>query len=486
MTTTEQSNQPDPDEQRRRWAMEEHIKGLRQLGVDEALIAPLEVQLQESAPTLHDYLPTVLAAARPGSLKTYKGYWKQLDEGTPWMCACACPACLAVVGTFIDRAPAPCPCETGACACTQESMLGGRTSCDQRFFGLGQLAMARITPAQLEEAKRWARIKARRIQMHKNVKRAENDRAQRSVDGGLAEEHAIRLAWRLAANDPATRVLRDMDKLIKLPARVERPARHRSAGELEEVWDVVWNGGDDPDLDITLVWFHLEGGARRAGAVNLRCGDLDFRKQSIVLSEKNDSVLPQPVSEALLRSLVGIALARGNVVAGAPDGVDPGDVTVDMVYSGLATLRPDAPVLYYQNHRKVTVRQPLVDEVGTPVLDVTGKPRYRNVDVAGPDGEPQYAPCPLTRRRYNTLFDRIQEALPWADHAGLRSHDLRTTGSVFVERATSYATARAWLRHRAGNPTDTYVKANFSEAAAAVALLTGAPHPAAESGGIEE
>lgn len=72
--------------------------------------------------------------------------------------------------------------------------------------------------------------------------------------------------------------------LTKNPAReVDKPRRRASRRALDdtglaEAIDAVRTTSQDPDLNLLLVRFHLESGARREGALNLRIGDLDSRR----------------------------------------------------------------------------------------------------------------------------------------------------------------------------------------------------------------
>lgn len=61
-------------------------------------------------------------------------------------------------------------------------------------------------------------------------------------------------------------------------------------------------------------------------------------------------------------------------------------------------------------------------------------------------------------------------------------HWLRhTTTLTWVERTFSYAVAREYAGHtgKSGGTTATYVKSHLTEVAAALAVLTGEPHPLA-------
>ncbi|MEV0769613.1 tyrosine-type recombinase/integrase [Nocardia salmonicida] len=90
---------------------------------------------------------------------------------------------------------------------------------------------------------------------------------------------------------------------------------------------------------------------------------------------------------------------------------------------------------------------------------------------------------PITRRRYDHLWNRIGRYLPWVATQQITTHWLRHTTLTWVERNFSYATARAFAAHAEPSGQDsttlTYVRASIEEVAAAVAALTGEPHPLA-------
>ncbi|MEV4130484.1 site-specific integrase [Nocardia sp. NPDC049707] len=88
---------------------------------------------------------------------------------------------------------------------------------------------------------------------------------------------------------------------------------------------------------------------------------------------------------------------------------------------------------------------------------------------------------PITRRRYNYLFERLGRHLPWVITHGISIHWLRHTTTTWVERRYGGATAREFARHALGNagPTGIYTTATINEVASALAHLTGEPHPLA-------
>jgi len=95
--------------------------------------------------------------------------------------------------------------------------------------------------------------------------------------------------------------------------RPRRSASRRRAlddTEIGELVDAVRTTSNDPDLDLLLVRFHLETGARRQGALNLELRDLDVRRATVWLREKNDHQREQPVSPSLVALLGRHARSR--------------------------------------------------------------------------------------------------------------------------------------------------------------------------------
>ncbi|MGY5309142.1 tyrosine-type recombinase/integrase [Nocardia gipuzkoensis] len=90
---------------------------------------------------------------------------------------------------------------------------------------------------------------------------------------------------------------------------------------------------------------------------------------------------------------------------------------------------------------------------------------------------------PITRRRYDHLWNRLGRHLPWVATQQITTHWLRHTTLTWVERNFGYATARAFAAHAEPSGQDsttlTYVRASIEEVAAAVAALTGESHPLA-------
>jgi integrase len=90
---------------------------------------------------------------------------------------------------------------------------------------------------------------------------------------------------------------------------------------------------------------------------------------------------------------------------------------------------------------------------------------------------------PLTTRRYDHLWHRLGDQLPWVATHGISTHWLRHTTLTWVERHFSYGIARAYAGHTdtTGPATTTYIKATLHEVATALAAMTGHPHPLASN-----
>ncbi|GAA1834903.1 hypothetical protein GCM10009682_61450 [Luedemannella flava] len=207
-------------------------------------------------------------------------------------------------------------------------------------------------------------------------------------------------------------------------AKVAKPRRQASTrwalpnARLAEINQVAATTGNDPQLDLLLLRFHTETACRRGGALNLGRTDLDELQCLVRLREKGGTERWQPVSPTLMRHLADHWEHRG-------DGIVQGT----------------GPLFRYRNGR------------------------------------------PITHRRYDYLWTRVGEHLPWAATHGISAHWLRHTIITWVERTFGYAIARAYAGHTATGSeigaTGTYIKADISEIATAVSVLTGEPHPLA-------
>jgi integrase len=215
-------------------------------------------------------------------------------------------------------------------------------------------------------------------------------------------------------------------------ARAEKPRRLRSArmalsnSRLDELCRVASTTGNDPALDALLLRLHMETACRRGGALALTPDDLDPEQCLIRLREKGETVRWQPVSPTLMRHLLAHGQSRGGLGNGKS-------------------------LLRYANGR------------------------------------------PITKKRYEVLWRRLGEHLPWVDTLQVSMYWIRHTILTWVERNFGFAVAGAYAGHedngrgaRAMGAMATYVRAGLPEVAAALAALTGEPHPLAISSPDEE
>jgi integrase len=285
------------------------------------------------------------------------------------------------------------------------------------------MALASITRTDVEEAMRWAQVRGNKHWRVRDIARAARGLPPSTHDGRLAAEHVhtvLSAVMARAMDDESTRVTRNVVARSKKVRRPKTKPRAYTIEQLEELWEVLFTGGgNDPELDMLLVWLGLEAGARRGGGINLRVGHLNWRAQTLRMHEKGNEHDDQPVSMELIVALLGHALERGDVLAATDAGLDPAKVTVADVIQGRARLRPDRPVLYYRRRRRRMVEEPYIDDEGRRQTRRVGADDERGVAIM--------EPRPLTRRRYETLFEPIRQRLPWAADIGARPHDLRKT-----------------------------------------------------------
>jgi integrase/recombinase XerC len=92
---------------------------------------------------------------------------------------------------------------------------------------------------------------------------------------------------------------------------------------------------------------------------------------------------------------------------------------------------------------------------------------------------------PITSRRYDHLWHRLAQHLPWVATQQVSMHWIRHTILTWVERNFGFAVAQAYAGHedhgRGARSMATYIRAGLPEVATALAALTGEPHPLAIS-----
>lgn len=362
-----------------------------------------------STVTLQTFLDAESPKLDKDTRRTYLTSLNRLADGAPPHCECACEKCCNL---------------SGGCACTCRSCRSSKLT----LHPLGDRALSSITFTELESAVVVAQRIAIKRATTRNRKRAEKGRSAMPDHGKGSAETAVRAArWMFERARLCGYVSSNPAADLKVPRRNPSNRRALVGDEFTELFDTVASGGGDPELDVKLVWFHAETGARRDGAINLTCGDLDDARQMIRLREKFKVVRDQPVSDDLIAALRELAIARGG------ERCDPDSPLYDR----------SMPVFWYKARGSRPARR-------------------------------------LTDRRYDTLFGRIQTTLPWADKALLTAHNLRHTGATLVERLAGTQVARRFLGHADRSVTEMYTDADEAEVARAVSRLTGRPHPLAD------
>jgi site-specific recombinase XerD len=240
--------------------------------------------------------------------------------------------------------------------------------------------------------------------------------------GRSAAEHlvaALRCLYRHAEDDGLIDPATNPSRKVAKPRRLPSTRRAVPDERLAEIHHAAATSGDDPALDTLLLRLHVETACRRGGALALRPADLDPDQCLIFLREKAGTVRWQPVSPTLMTHLRRHADERH-------------------------TVRHDQLLRY----------------------------------AAG---------RPITRRRYDHLWTRLGDQLPWVATQQISTHWLRHTTLTWVERNFGFAVAHAFAGHTDGggdgSSTSTYVRADVGEVAAALAALTGEPHPLAGPAG---
>ena len=245
---------------------------------------------------------------------------------------------------------------------------------------------------------------------------------RRNARGGRgATEHliaALRCLYRHAEADNL--IPAGSNPALKVPKPRRQPSTRRAVADtrLAEINRIAATTGNDPALDALILRLHTETACRRGGALALRPMDLDPDQCLIQLREKGETVRWQPISPTLMTYLGQHATHRGAPATGQ--------------------------LLRYLDGR------------------------------------------PITSRRYDHLWVRVGQNLPWVATQQISTHWLRHTTLTWVERNHGYAVARAYAGHTDSNShagtTATYVRASLPEIAAALAALTGEPHPLAAVG----
>jgi integrase len=242
---------------------------------------------------------------------------------------------------------------------------------------------------------------------------------RRNSRGGRgAAEHligALRCVYRHAVADGLIPAEANPALRVAKPRRLASTRHALPEVRVHELMDTAATTGNDPELDTLLLRLHLETACRRGGALALRRCDLETDQCLVRLREKGETVRWQPVSPTLMLCLLQHWQER-------------------------STGGTDDQLLRYRTGRQITAR------------------------------------------RYDHLWQRLGAHLPWVATRQVSTHWLRHTTLTWVERHHGYAVARAFAGHTGRGDigsTATYVRADLTEVAHALAEMTGQAHPLA-------
>ena len=130
-------------------------------------------------------------------------------------------------------------------------------------------------------------------------------RRRTSHDGSSAAEHYVAAARRVFRRAVQSGQLDSSPAhAVDKPRRIASQRRALSWEEVQAYFRLVASGGNDPALDLLLVRFHLETGARRQGALELTRSRIDEETQTVELDEKFGKKRKQPVTATLTDALL--------------------------------------------------------------------------------------------------------------------------------------------------------------------------------------
>ncbi len=369
-----------------------------------------------NGPTIADYAERCLTALKSkNSRRSYRTHLRRLCDGVERICSCDCVACATAYTDHGD-------CGWSCAACHDNPL---------EFRGIGDKPMrdSSLVYSDLDDFVAIAERIAHKRGIRNNAKRRTKGLGSLAEHGQGARRTCVLALSRLFKTAQRDRhITWNPAEDITSGVAVDTRRRALTDTEVAELLETVASAGDDPELDLLIVWTSLELGNRRSGLLELTIGDINAETQLVALHEKFDKERQQPASLELLSALLRHAAKRGGnrCVPGHPD------------------FDPTAAVLYQRS--------------STPA-----------------------APRPLSRKRFETLHARVQRSLPWASEMGFSVHCIRYTAGTMVERIAGTQVARKFLGHGLRKVTDRYTDASMTEIATAFSLMTGRDHPSADN-----
>ncbi|MBY9074216.1 site-specific integrase [Nocardioides sp. WL0053] len=288
----------------------------------------------------------------------------------------------------------------------------------QHYPGLGDRWAHEVLPTDLEEALRFVEQRALETGARRAAVREAVGRTPIASTGVGAQYNAVgawRRAFAVAVKDRHLARQFNPAKEVTKPRRITGKRRPLTQSQTNEFWAVIRNTGNDPELDEMLCLTIIVAGARREGLFNLTLGGLDRTECTVRLDEKFGKVVDQPVPDWLVDLLHEFAVSRG-------------------------ASRNSDPV--FRTRPKGTMP-------GRPITD----------------------------RRLDNIFQRLQSLLPWADKNQVTAHTLRHHAIALIERGSSKAVATEFARHEPEDTNGLYGRASAKEVAQAVIRVHGGGHP---------
>lgn len=287
------------------------------------------------------------------------------------------------------------------------------------WAGIGHMWADEVLPSHLEQALQVVDQRAVRRAKARAEQRAAAERSVRRTNGDGAQYNAIG-AWRrlfeVGIRDRHLAEGMNPASKLKKPKRKKGGARMALEDTLyQDMFTLLSSTGDDPELDELILRFLDITGARQEGVLNLRLQDIDRSECTVLLREKFETDIDQPVPDWFIEELLEFARRRGAVNRG------------DAVF-----------------RKRI------------------GPGRYK----------------PIGRRRFNYVFcDRLQSSFTWADDMQVTAHTLRHHATTKVQRHAGSAVSTAFARHALVETNDIYTEASQREVAQAVVDLHGGDHP---------
>ena len=217
---------------------------------------------------------------------------------------------------------------------------------------------------------------------------------------------------------------------IKRKAISESDRHGLTPEQVEEILSAALRSGRDPQLEYLMLWTIIETACRSGGLIKLQLQDLDSKDLMIRFHEKGGKSRKQPVSQALMQSLISLAKSRG--------------VT--------------SPTDYLLSYKYICE------------CAYTSKSECECISH-------QHSSCsefsvPVSPHNFEKLWKRLGEKITWVAEKQISNHWLRHTTLTWVDRATSSnSIASKYAGHGPATVTAGYTSARKEEIRQAHNLL---------------